>query len=173
MNVCLCCWISPPFGEGGNCGYILPCWRRWDEMWFHWLVWFFLNCPLVLINEVDKQLFRENNKLLTVSHSSARLTVQRDGGRAPWTCTERCRYGLVCVAEQHFVIPGSKIKVLISYDSISICAQAPQWARITSSKRSKNLFPPLSPSLSFHFFLLSSPTGTHSSRGDNWVDLLN
>lgn len=36
----------------------------------------FLCHPLVLINEVDKQLFRENNNLLIVSRSPARLSVQ-------------------------------------------------------------------------------------------------
>lgn len=112
--------LFQPEGDGMECGFI---------GWFD----FFLSRPLVLINEVDKQLFRENNNLLTVSHSSARLTVQRDGQMAQLptlsTCTERCRYGPVSVAELHFLIPGSKIKVLISFEPISICARAPQRAR--------------------------------------------
>lgn len=44
-------------GDGMKCGFI---------GWFD----FFLSHPLVLINEVDKQLFRENNNLLTKSRSS-------------------------------------------------------------------------------------------------------
>lgn len=32
--------------------------------------------PLALINELDKQLFRDNNNLLIVSRSSAQLSAQ-------------------------------------------------------------------------------------------------
>lgn len=48
-----------------------------DELKSVFIGWFdFLSRLLVLINEVDKQLFRENNSLLIPSHSSAAQSVQ-------------------------------------------------------------------------------------------------
>ncbi len=77
MWTCVVEQLPLPAGKRNRCFSALIFKAEGDELKSVFIGWFdFLSQLLVLINEVDKQLFRENNSLLILSHSSAPLSVR-------------------------------------------------------------------------------------------------